>query len=272
MPNDQWNEYDDQWDEYEEPSSYAPKDPKRGLTAAIIILSVLVVLLLAGLAFLLLFKPFGIHILPTEPTTAPTTQAVTTEPPTTEPATSEPSPIEVPNVIGMSSRDAYDVLNAAGIKYTIQREYNSSVAAEHIISQSPMEGTVSADQKVMLYISKGAEKKSSAAAPVPETTQKSESQSSTPPGHYVLDGSDRRLVDKSELSGMNEKELTLALNEIYARHGRRFNATELQRYFDNQPWYRGTIAPENFDESSLSEIEDANIRTIVTVMTEKGYR
>ena len=87
MPNDQWNEYDDQWEEYEEPSSYAPKDPKRGLTAAIIILSVLVVLLLAGLAFLLLFKPFGIHILPTEPTTAPTTQAVTTEPPTTEPAT-----------------------------------------------------------------------------------------------------------------------------------------------------------------------------------------
>lgn len=263
---------DDKWEEFEDISVYSDTGTKRGWKVAVIILSVLVVLLLAGLALLLFGGKLGINLLPTEPTTAPTTQAVTSVPTTTQPVTTEPVLAQVPNVIGMNARDAYDDLNAAGVKYTIQREYSDTVAAEYVISQSPTEGAISADQKVMLYISKGPEKPAPTAAPATEATKKSDKQSSSSSGHYVLDGSDSRLVQKSELSGMNEKELTLALNEIYARHGRRFKSTELQQYFDAQSWYRGTISPERFDDNVLTEIEEANVRTILAVMAEKGYR
>jgi hypothetical protein len=71
---------------------------------------------------------------------------------------------------------------------------------------------------------------------------------------------------------MDEQELTLALNEIYARHGRRFNSAELQKYFDAQSWYHGTISPDRFDDNVLTETEEANVRTILSVMAEKGYR
>lgn len=264
MPNDKWEEFEDI-------SGYSDSGAKRGWKVAVIILSVLVVLLLAGLALLLFGGKLGINILPTEPTTAPTTQAVTTVPPTTQAVTTEPVRAEVPNVVGMNARDAYDDLNAAGVKYTIQREYSDTVAPEYVISQSPTEGTVSGDQKVILYISKGPDRPAPTAAAATEATKKSDKQSSSS-GHYVLEGSDSRLIQKSELSGMNEQELTLALNEIYARHGRRFNSSELQKYFDAQSWYHGTIPPDRFDDNVLTETEEANVKTILSVMTEKGYR
>jgi hypothetical protein len=37
---------------------------------------------------------------------------------------------------------------------------------------------------------------------------------------------------------------------------------ELQDYFNSKSWYRGTIRPEDFSESMLSETEKANIETI----------
>lgn len=265
MPNDKWEEFEDI-------SSYSDSGSKSGWKVAVIILSVLVVFLLAGLALLLFGGKLGINILPTEPTTVPTTEAVTTEPPTTQAVTTAPVLARVPNVVGMNERDAYDDLNAAGVKYTIQREYSDTVAPAYVISQSPTEGTVSGDQKVILYISKGPEKPAPTAAASTEATKKSDDKQSSSSGHYVLEGSDSRLIRKSELSGMDEQELTLALNEIYARHGRRFNSAELQKYFDAQSWYHGTISPDRFDDNVLTETEEANVRTILSVMAEKGYR
>ncbi len=50
-----------------------------------------------------------------------------------------------------------------------------------------------------------------------------------------------------------------AKNEIYARYGRKFNDRELQEYFNNRPWYNGTIEPDKFDESMLSDVEKKNV-------------
>lgn len=66
----------------------------------------------------------------------------------------------------------------------------------------------------------------------------------------------------SEVSGLSKSELRLARNEIFARHGRMFDDQELQDYFNSKSWYRGTIRPEDFSESMLSETEKANIETI----------
>ncbi len=63
--------------------------------------------------------------------------------------------------------------------------------------------------------------------------------------------------------GLDAQTLRYARNEIYARHGRRFSDQELQAYFDGKSWYQGTIEPEDFEESLLSEIEKTNAELIL---------
>lgn len=70
-------------------------------------------------------------------------------------------------------------------------------------------------------------------------------------------------LKKSDLEDLSKSELRLARNEIYARHGRRFQDQELQDYFDSQEWYMGYIEPEDFiDSEELSDLERKNINFI----------
>lgn len=64
------------------------------------------------------------------------------------------------------------------------------------------------------------------------------------------------------LDSMDSNTLRIARNEIYARHGRKFKAEDLQRYFNSCPWYYGYIEADSFDESILSEVEKKNIQYI----------
>lgn len=77
--------------------------------------------------------------------------------------------------------------------------------------------------------------------------------------YYLLPDSSTRLLTTSDLENLSLAELELARNEIYARHGRRFDTDYIQAYFDSQQWYNGTIDPEDFDYSVLSDIELANV-------------
>lgn len=71
---------------------------------------------------------------------------------------------------------------------------------------------------------------------------------------------------------VQEEESRIARNELYARHGRRFDDEELQGYFDSCDWYEGTIVPADFDDSVLNEYEVANRDLIVMFEEEQGYR
>ena len=53
------------------------------------------------------------------------------------------------------------------------------------------------------------------------------------------------------MAGLTDEQLNIAKNELYARHGRKFTNKELQAYFDAQPWYTGTIEPDDFKEDQL---------------------
>ena len=75
----------------------------------------------------------------------------------------------------------------------------------------------------------------------------------------IPDSSGKILTD-ADLAGLSKEDLRIAINEIYARHGRIFKDAELQTWFNAQPWYQGTIAPEQFDENVLSQIEKDNIK------------
>ena len=79
---------------------------------------------------------------------------------------------------------------------------------------------------------------------------------------YVFPRSSYDYLNSSDFAGKSKEELRRGRNEIYARHGRRFNDKGLQWYFDSKPWYRGTIAPGDFKESVLNDWEKENIARI----------
>ncbi len=89
-------------------------------------------------------------------------------------------------------------------------------------------------------------------------------------GTYILPESDSRYYTTEELSSLDKSQLRFARNEIYARHGRMFDSSDLQKYFDSQPWYQGTVKASDFDESVLNKYEKANISTIQSLENNTG--
>ncbi len=88
---------------------------------------------------------------------------------------------------------------------------------------------------------------------------------------YILpDSSDKRL-EKNDIKGFSEEQCRIARNEIYARHGRKFKDEQLQEYFNNKSWYKGTTEPDDFNEKELNKIELDNINLITDYEKEMGY-
>ena len=65
---------------------------------------------------------------------------------------------------------------------------------------------------------------------------------------------------------MSYEDMQMAINEIYARHGRIFETPEIRDYFTAQPWYNGTVSQQNFNESVFSSVEAQNIQFLVEKM------
>lgn len=79
---------------------------------------------------------------------------------------------------------------------------------------------------------------------------------------YIFGDSQTRYLTEDEISGLTPQILCYARNEIYARHGRMFQAAELQEYFGQQDWYSGTVPADQFSESVFNEIELSNIQLL----------
>lgn len=91
-------------------------------------------------------------------------------------------------------------------------------------------------------------------------------------GDYIIADSSTRTLTTADLTSLTQEELLYARNEIYARHGRRFQDETIQKYFDSKSWYHGTIAPENFQDNMLNDVERANAQTILSYEKSKGYQ
>lgn len=89
---------------------------------------------------------------------------------------------------------------------------------------------------------------------------------------YFLPTSSTEYLTMSDLEGFSQDDCRMARNELYARHGRRFDDPNLQAYFDALDWYEGTIDPADFDESVMNEYEFANRDLIVQYEKDMGYR
>ena len=84
----------------------------------------------------------------------------------------------------------------------------------------------------------------------------SEAASSTSVGEIIA-GSDIRRLTRADIQGLSRRELFLARNEIFARHGRPFRNPVLQRHFAQFGWYRPHSGPVR-----LSTVEQANVALI----------
>lgn len=153
----------------------------------------------------------------------------------------------VPNVVGMSAKEAKNTLKSFNIKYKLLYGYSNDYDKNYIFSQNPRKGkTIKEQEVVKIYISQGV--------------------------GYIIPNSDNQYIRESDLYSMNKEKLTLALNEIYARHGFMFNTKSFQKYFNSKPWYVPSIKPGHFNDKVLNKYEKKNIDTIVNYMKEKGYR
>jgi YARHG domain-containing protein len=69
-----------------------------------------------------------------------------------------------------------------------------------------------------------------------------------------------KLISPQMLHGLSLHELRLLRNEVYARHGRQFQAPWLSQYFYAQPWYQPS---DTFKDEDLSGKDKINVETIV---------
>ncbi len=244
---------------------YAQPVPPRSSNTALIVLAVVFLgLLVAGGAV-------GIGWYMLQARKAPPAETTAVLPPSTSSSPSAPAAVEtptlpvaplapaarvaVPNVVGLSRADAERNLEATGgfqFSYNPSR-YSDRWGAGTIIAQSPAPGTVmESGDTVYLVESRGL-----AAAPTPATPATPRRTSGG--GSYLLPGSDSHYLHGGEVQGLSNWQLTLARNEIYARHGRPFDNPHIRNYFMSQGWY----APDpRFSESRLSQIERTNAEFI----------
>lgn len=86
---------------------------------------------------------------------------------------------------------------------------------------------------------------------------------------FIIEDSDVVEISKSVVERLNDYELWIARNEIYARKGRQFSNHFLESYFYNCEWYIPKIEPADFDENLLSDVEKRNVQLLYSEQTKR---
>ncbi len=87
---------------------------------------------------------------------------------------------------------------------------------------------------------------------------------------YIFPESSAAYLTEDDLKDMSADEVQMAINEIYARHHRKFYLEDVQAYFDSKSWYSGTIEPDDFDVKVMNDYESSNIVLMVERLKELG--
>ncbi|MCC8169910.1 MAG: YARHG domain-containing protein, partial [Oscillospiraceae bacterium] len=87
---------------------------------------------------------------------------------------------------------------------------------------------------------------------------------------YILPQSGTKILTEDDIKGLTKEQLALARNEIYARHGRKFQMAEFRDYFLKQEWYKEDSNYDYDNESSnLNEIEIKNVAFLLAAENKK---
>lgn len=244
------------------PFDEPPKNNNRTLLAILIsAISVLVIGAIATVAIVLTSgKSQPEWAAPTVPVTEDVTDAaVTTTEATTVPT--EPTTIKeilVPNIINRSSSDAFNMLEAASLKYKTTFEYSDRIPDDHVISQTPSEDTKVKEGAIVTFvISRG---------PKPTVAESSKTESSFVMQHhndtsdlYGL-GTATRYISRSDISWMSLDEIQFSINEMYARHGLIFKKDPNKSYFESMSWYRPDTTDLSVAANRMNKYEKENLK------------
>lgn len=87
---------------------------------------------------------------------------------------------------------------------------------------------------------------------------------------YIFPDSDTAYLEEDEVKELSKKELRLARNELYARHGYIFGDEELKEYFSGKDWYSPAIDGDDFKDSEyFNKYEIANRNLIKKIEAKK---
>lgn len=84
-----------------------------------------------------------------------------------------------------------------------------------------------------------------------------------------------KLLDQERKWDWNQTDMSIARNEIFARHGRSFSDPFLNAVFRRKTWYKPQYNSEQFarkESSLLNSFEKENLKLLIQWETEKGYR
>lgn len=82
---------------------------------------------------------------------------------------------------------------------------------------------------------------------------------------YIFSYSDTRRLTKDEIEELIDNaddplwSVRLAINELYARHGRMFVDSDIRNYFEGKNWYEGTVEADLFDKNQSDFFNEVEI-------------
>lgn len=223
---------------------------------------------------------------PTEPkpTEPKPTEPQPTEPKPTEPKPTEPEPTDPPAEINPEDYFFHD----ADKRYLTEADYKDLTDWELVLARNEIfarhgrrfatpeiqayfdscpwyEGTIDPEDFDISVLNKY-ERENIRILKAAGDARKEQNTDQDP--EQLIADSDKRFLTQEDYQHLDDWELILARNEIFARHGRRFAIPEIQAYFDSLSWYNGTIEPEDFDSSVFNRYELENIR----ILKEEGEK
>lgn len=150
---------------------------------------------------------------------------------------------------------------AAGIVKS-QEEIEAEKAAEEERLKEE-EATKKAEEEKKAAEEKAAEEK--------KEEEESSSSSSGKSSEYIFPDSNSEYLAKSDLKGLSQSKVRLALNEIYARRGATFETSSNKKYFESKSWYKATCTKAEA-QKKFNKYEKTNVDLIVEYEKSKGWR
>ena len=214
----------------------------------------------------------------TETTVQSTTQKSTTVPPTTVAPTTVAVDKTVTPVVGYGYSYAKKLLEQEGFTVEIgDYAYSEEWPEGYVIAQSPSgDTTAKSGTVVTLDISLGLIEPETTVAPTEEPVQETKAQQSQSNGSddsYIFSNSSSSYLSNSDVSALSDNNLTIALNEIYARRGRIFKDSALSSYFNSKTWYTPKYTQAEFDKNvTFNDYEQKNLQLMINEQKKRGLR
>lgn len=274
-----------------ETDEFADEEPiksSKGKKNAVII-TICVIITLAALGFIAycIIGGFGNNNSENNSTTSPTetettvqstTQKSTTVPPTTVAPTTVAVDKTVTPVVGYGYSYAKKLLEQEGFTVEIgDYAYSEEWPEGYVIAQSPSgDTTAKSGTVVTLDISLGLIEPETTVAPTEEPVQATKAQQSQSNGSdnsYIFSNSSSAYLSNSDVSALSDNNLTIALNEIYARRGRIFKDSALSSYFNSKSWYTPKYTQAEFDKNvTFNGYEQKNLQLMINEQKKRGLR